>query len=162
MDIAVPKLRLDRVKSSAQDQKHNHFYPLSDPDRGRKAFIRNLGLTQHELNLLGKQTKIKNDLRMALVLGDTELKRKCSIMKLRNEADKIGLRLSDDDYTVILLAFCIDNFESPEFQKVLRVLNRIGDGTTSQPLSLNDQIEGLNLRLNYDHAIKSIVPIVSK
>lgn len=99
---------------------------------------------------------------MALVLGDPELKRRCSIVKLRSEADKIGLRLTDEDYTVMLLAFCIDSFESPEFSKVMRILGRIGDGTTSQPISLNGQIENLNLGLNYDVAIKNIVPIVTK
>lgn len=53
----MPKLTLDRIAKPALHSgggKQNHFFPLSDPDRGRKAFIRNLGLTQHEKSLLGK------------------------------------------------------------------------------------------------------------
>ena len=103
----VPKLILDKVKNE-QTRKNNLLYPLTDPERGRKRFIQGLNLSQQELNNLSKQTSVKNQLRMALVVGDRELTQNCSIMKLKAEADKVGLHLSDADYTIILLAFCMD------------------------------------------------------
>lgn len=159
----VPKLGLDRLKANPDYRRGNPFYPLTDPERGRKGFLKTLNLTQQELNNLSKQTSIKNQLRMALVIGDHDLTKRCSIMKFQTEMEKNGFRISEDDYAVILLAFCIDNVESKEYSKMLRILNHIGNRTdTTQPLSLNSSLERLNLTLNYEQVIRNIVPIVSK
>ena len=96
-----------------------------DPDRKKKRFVKGLNLTQKDICTLSKQTNLKNQLRMQLRNLDRELTRKCSMMKFKEEANSLGLQISESDYTVILIAFCIDKIYSQEFEDIIRIMSKI-------------------------------------
>lgn len=101
-------------------------------------------------------------MRANLTLGDRELSRRCTIMRLRQEAEKLGLKISDDDYTVILLAFCVNSANSEDYDDLVNIMGRIDANQSNRPLSLDDSLEKLNLTLNYEKVLNNMVPVVTK
>ena len=72
------------------------------------------------------------------------------------------MNLSDDDFGVILKAFCLNNPKQDISKEVIDLILIIDGDTTEENNAVSNLLQELNLTLDFEKVIKNIVPIVSK
>ena len=94
----VPALSLSNLPASANS-------PLATDSRNTNSDGVKVLLSQKNLESLAAQKRQKNGLRQALRSSDYQRSFVCSLARFRSEANRLGIRLSEQDYEVICAAF---------------------------------------------------------